>query len=130
MLKRNVLGMTVAIAAVSLWFSTSDLIGAADATSVALTGKVSSEEEGLMEGVLVSAKKAGSTVTVTVVTDAQGQYSFPRVRLEPGRYSVRIRAMGYELDDPRVVEIAVQKPTQLDLKLHPTQDLGSQLSNG
>ena len=37
-----------------------------------------------MEGVLVSAKRADSTMTVTVATDAQGRYSFPRSRLEPG----------------------------------------------
>ncbi|HYT47759.1 MAG TPA: hypothetical protein VEL04_05025, partial [Burkholderiales bacterium] len=42
----------------------------------ALTGLVSSAEEGAMEGVLVGAKKAGSTITVTVVSDAQGRYSF------------------------------------------------------
>ena len=41
-----------------------------------------------MEGVLVSAKKAGSTVTITVVSDAQGNYSFPAAKLEPGQYSV------------------------------------------
>jgi len=38
-----------------------------------------------MEGVVVSAKKAGSTVTVSVVSDGQGRFSFPsseaRVRL-------------------------------------------------
>src|SRR6266576_4424372 len=105
-------------------------VRSADSTSTALTGAVSSQEEALMEGVLVSAKKAGSTVTVTVVSDAQGRYSFPRTRLEPGQYSVRIRAVGYELNNPGAVEITDQKATQLDLKLHPTQDLSLQLSNG
>ena len=38
-----------------------------------LTGQVSSAEEGAMEGVLVSAKRDGATVTVTVVTDKQGR---------------------------------------------------------
>jgi hypothetical protein len=41
----------------------------------ALAGKVTSQEEGAMEGVLVSAKRAGSTMTITVVSDSQGQYS-------------------------------------------------------
>jgi len=36
-------------------------------TSASLTGQVSSKEEGPMEGVLVSAKRLASTVTVTVV---------------------------------------------------------------
>src|SRR5262245_1266569 len=46
----------------------------------ALSGKVNSQEEGAMEGVLVSAKRAGSPMTITVVSDASGQYSFPRER--------------------------------------------------
>ncbi len=44
----------------------------------ALTGKVTSQAEGAMEGVIVGAKKEGSTMTTWVVSDAQGQYSFPR----------------------------------------------------
>src|SRR6266568_1297074 len=48
----------------------------------ALSGRVSSAEEGAMEGVLVSAKKAGSTITITVVSDAQGRYRFPTGKLE------------------------------------------------
>src|SRR5882724_11043994 len=46
----------------------------------ALTGQVTSADEGLMEGVLVSVKKAGSTITTTVVTDQQGRYRFPGPR--------------------------------------------------
>ena len=38
----------------------------------ALNGIVTSADEGPMEGVLVSAKGAGSSVTITVVSDAQG----------------------------------------------------------
>ena len=34
-----------------------------------LTGQVSSAEEGAMEGVVVSAKKDGSTISISVVTD-------------------------------------------------------------
>ena len=61
----------------------------------ALTGKVTSQAEGPMEGVLVGAKKAGSTITTWVVSNAQGEYSFPRDRMEPGNYAVSIRAVGY-----------------------------------
>src|SRR2546421_494306 len=74
-------------------------LGGASATAQsALTGQVSSAEEGPMEGVLVSAKKAGATITVTVVTDAQGRYGFPAAKLAPGSYALTIRAVGYELD--------------------------------
>ncbi len=60
---------------------------------VALTGHVSSVEEGRMEGVLVGAKKAGSTITITVVSDADGEYRFPSSKIGPGEYALRIRAV-------------------------------------
>ena len=72
---------------------------AAPAQTVALSGQVTSAEEGAMEGVLVSAKKAGSTITITVVSDRDGRYSFPASKLEPGQYALRIRAVGYDLDN-------------------------------
>src|SRR6516165_10116910 len=40
----------------------------------ALTGTVSSEAEGKMEGVVVTAHQSGSIVQVSVTTDAQGRY--------------------------------------------------------
>ncbi|HTP95296.1 MAG TPA: carboxypeptidase regulatory-like domain-containing protein [Burkholderiales bacterium] len=95
----------------------------------ALTGVVTSAEEGPMEGVLVSAKKADSTVTVTVVTDAQGRYRFPATRLDPGKYALRIRAAGYDLDGRTGADVAAQKTATVDLKLRRTQDLPAQLSN-
>ena len=57
------------------------LIGAETQAPAALTGVVTSAEEGAMEGVLVSAKNVDSTITVTVVTDASGHYRFPETRL-------------------------------------------------
>ena len=102
----------------------------AQTSPAALTGVVSSQQEGPMEGVMVSAKRAGSTVTVTVATDAQGRYAFPRNRLEPGQYSFRIRAVGYELDGPASAHVWAQQTAQADLKLRKTDDLASQLSNG
>src|SRR5437016_12693090 len=63
-------------------------------TASALTGQVSSTEEGMMEGVLVSAKKEGSTTTTTVVSNDKGQFSFPAGKLEPGKYTITIREIG------------------------------------
>src|SRR3569623_132790 len=90
---------------------------AAPAQGIALSGQVTSTEEGVMEGVLVSAKRAGSTITVTVVSDKDGRYSFPANRLEPGQYSLRVRAIGYDLDNGKGIEVAAQKTTTHDLKL-------------
>src|SRR5712691_9115047 len=96
----------------------------------ALSGKITSAEEGAMEGVLVSAKKAGSTITITVVSDARGHYRFPAGKLELGSYALRIRAVGYDLDGPGTADVAANKPATLDLKLKKTSDLAAQLSNG
>jgi len=82
-----------------------------------------------MEGVVVSAKRAGSTVTVSVVSDAQGQYNFPRNRLAPGPYSLSIRAVGYEMDDPGVVEITWNRTATVNFTLHHAEDISSQLTN-
>jgi virginiamycin B lyase len=99
------------------------------APRVAVNGRVSSAEDGPLEGVLVSAKKAGSTITVTVVTDQEGRYRFPQSRLEPGRYSLAIRAVGYDLDGPDTVDVVESKTTTTDLTVRKARDLASQLSN-
>src|ERR1700756_1097807 len=92
-------------------------------SSAALTGTVSSQQEGAMEGVLVSAKKEGSTVTVTVVSDDKGHFSFPAGRLDPGRSALSIRAVGYDLQSPRSIEITGGQPIAADLKLAKTTNL-------
>jgi virginiamycin B lyase len=62
-----------------IWIASPTVAGAQ--APAALGGQVSSAKEGAMEGVVVSAKKAGGTVTVSVVSDAKGHYSFPASRL-------------------------------------------------
>jgi virginiamycin B lyase len=94
----------------------------------ALAGHVSSAAEGPMEGVLVSARKEGSPITITVVTDASGRYSFPAARLSAGHYSLGIRAVGYELDAQQTADVSGALTTA-DLKLVPAKDLAAQLTN-
>lgn len=101
----------------------------AHAQTAALSGTVTSAKEGAMEGVLVNLKKEGSTITTTVVTDDKGQYSFPAARLEPGKYTVTIRAVGYVLDGPKTVEISAAKDAKADLKLGITRNVKTQLTN-
>ena len=101
----------------------------AQAQTVALSGTVSSAQEGAMEGVLVNVKQDGSTITTTVVTDDQGRYSFPAERLAPGKYTVSIRAVGYVLDGPKAVEIGGGKDANADLKLAKARNVKTQLTN-
>ncbi|MFZ0352104.1 MAG: carboxypeptidase regulatory-like domain-containing protein, partial [Pseudolabrys sp.] len=113
------------------WAFASLVSGPAPAqTSTALTGLVSSAENNAMEGVLVSASKTGSPVTVTVVTGKDGRFFFPVSKLAPGQYSLGVRAVGYDLDAPKAIEITEQKTTTADLPLRKTEDLAAQLSNG
>ncbi len=95
----------------------------------ALTGQVSSAKEGAMEGVVVSAKKAGGTITVSVVSDEKGRYNFPAARLEPGHYTLGARAAGYDLDGPKAADVAAGQAATADIKLKPTRNLPGQLTN-
>src|SRR2546427_1189572 len=93
-----------------------------------LAGRVVSPE-GALEGVVVSARKAGSSVTVSVVSDAEGRFSFPAAKLEPGSYALRIRATGYELESPLTAELADGASAPLELRLRKARDLSAQLTN-
>ena len=82
-----------------------------------------------MEGVVVSARKDGSTITISVVSDGQGQYAFPASKLTGGHYSLTIRAAGYDLDGAAAVDVVPGVTTTADLKLRPTENLPDQLTN-
>jgi virginiamycin B lyase len=103
--------------------------GANDRAPTALTGQVSSDAEGPMEGVVVTAHKTGSIVSISVTSDAHGRYAFPENKVEPGAYDIGIRAVGYEISAPTTAEIAPEKTTTTDIKLKKARNLASQLSN-
>src|SRR5690348_12703618 len=88
----------------------------AQSAVIALAGKVGSETEPAMEGVLVRAKGVGSPMSVTVVTNRYGEYSFPADRLPPRTYSLDIRAVGYDLVAPVSVEVTSGKTARADLQ--------------
>jgi len=117
------------VAALGLSVSWLLLSAPAFAQSAALTGRVTSDKEGTMEGVVVNAKRAGSTVTVSVPTDNQGRFSFPATRLEPGQYRLSIRAIGYDLEGPRSADVTAGKTESIEIKLAPTKNLPKQMSN-
>jgi virginiamycin B lyase len=96
---------------------------------VALRGLVTSQAEGPMEGVLVSAKKRDSTITITVVTDRDGRFAFPASKLTPGHYLLAIRAVGYDLAEPAETDVVQTRPSTIDLTLRSTEDLAAQLTN-
>ena len=116
-----------ASAAVVLFHPTTQTVWAQG--QAALTGTVSSDAEGNMEGVVVTASKPGSIVQVSVTTDAQGRYTFPENRLDPGEYAISIRAVGYDINSRTTATVASEKTTTTDIKLKKTKNLASQLTN-
>ena len=95
----------------------------------AITGKVSSDAEAAIEGVVVTAHKDGSIVSISVTTDAKGHYAFPESRLEPGHYTLAIRAVGFDLAGSAATNVAAESTSKVDLKLQPTKNLPDQLTN-
>src|SRR5437762_6530137 len=77
---------------------------------VSLTGHIKSDEEGLMEGGAVSARRAGSNMTLTVLLNAKGVNSFPQNRLDAGQYSFTVRPVGCDLASPAPIAVATQCP--------------------
>jgi virginiamycin B lyase len=99
------------------------------AAESALSGEVTSREEGPMEGVLVSAKKDSSSIRITVVTDANGLFHFPAEKLAAGHYSLAIRAAGYDLDGSAGLDVVPGRTALIHLPLKKTNDLAAQLTN-
>src|SRR5207247_2533294 len=67
---------------------------AAHAADPLLSGAIASRFGQKLEGVTVSAKREGSTITTSVYSDAAGNYFFPP--LPAGRYRVWAQALGFE----------------------------------
>lgn len=86
-------------------------------SSVSLTGIVSSEAEGPMEGVLVKAKQAAGNITITVVSNVQGRYAFPASKISPGQYILSVRAAGYEVPNHRMSITVGPTTTNIDIQL-------------
>jgi len=126
--KRFLLNAVGALAAVFLPIAAVPLHAQAQAPS-ALIGQVGSTEEGPMEGVVVSAKKDGSTISISVVTNNQGRFAFPAARLEPGHYTLKARAAGYEFDGAKAADIAAGEEAKVDIRLKKVKNLSAYLTN-
>jgi virginiamycin B lyase len=98
-------------------------------SGIALTGLVISEEEDRMQGVVVTARREGSPISVSVVTDESGRYNFPESKLPDGDYLLKVRAIGYELVGPGGVDVRSGVTANAIIKLRQTKDLAAQLTN-
>jgi virginiamycin B lyase len=98
-------------------------------SGVALSGVVSSDKEGKMEGVVVSARREGANYTVSVITGSGGKYSFPTSHVGPGKYAVTTRATGYEQPEAASADVLMGKAAKVDVKLVEAQDISKHLTS-
>src|SRR5882757_359235 len=82
-----------------------------------LTGSIASASGQKLEGVLISAKREGSTITTSVYTDQNGDYFFPA--LPDGKYNVWAQTLGFETVKGQV-DLTAKK--QQDFKLAAITD--------
>src|SRR5256885_3155235 len=104
-MRKNLLLTAVAGVAVVMYAGSDSWSPLRAQAGVALTGRVVSEDEGPMEGVVVTARKEGSTISISTVTDDKGRYNFPETKLDSGDYLLKIRAIGYELLGPAGIDV-------------------------
>ena len=74
-----------------------------------------------MEGVLVTARRAGSPISITVVSDEHGHFAFPPGRLAAGEYALTTRATGYEPARVANVVLDASHPASVALALSPAK---------
>jgi virginiamycin B lyase len=80
---------------------------AAPAADQLLSGAIASRSGQKLEGVTVSAKREGSTITTSVYTDTAGNYFFPP--LPAGKYRVWAQALGFDIRKDAVELSAAQR---------------------
>src|SRR5215510_13982657 len=85
----------------------------ASAADQQLSGSITGATGQKLDGVVVSAKKEGSTITTSVYTDAQGDYYFPA--MPEGKYNVWAQALGFEQNKVSV-DLNANKRQNLQLK--------------
>jgi streptogramin lyase len=72
-----------------------------------LTGAITGPTGQKLEGVQVSAKKEGATITTSVYTDLNGEYFFPA--MADGKYQVWAQALGFQTNKGEVDLSATKK---------------------
>lgn len=128
---RQAIVWLVVIVAIGALRLAGDAAPAGAATGVSgprLWGTVRSATGGPLEGVAVSARQEGKTVTITVYTDEHGEYYFPPLEppFESGKYRVWAQAVGFETSRG---ELAVGSgPAAQNFTLKTLKDFSLQLS--
>jgi len=94
-------------------------------TRANLVGTIHDASGAPLEGIVISARAAGSSITTSVFTDGHGEYVFPP--LAAGSYDVWAQATGYETARSRVTVTSVDRTSQA-FALKPIADVTLQLT--
>jgi len=95
------------------------VVTASHAADQILAGAIAARSGQKLEGVTVSAKLEGSTITTSVYTDETGNYYFPP--LAAGKYKVWAQALGFETAKGEV-DLSAAKQQNLVLKAMTDQE--------
>lgn len=127
MSKLRLVTTVLAIALVPVILRLPPIASAGDSTvPTMLAGIVRGTGGGVMEGVAVSARLIGGTITTSVYTDERGNYYFPL--LSAGKYRVWAQAVGYEIIRAEV-SLAATRETHHDFALTSKEDFTRQLTS-
>jgi virginiamycin B lyase len=96
------------------------------AHSAAVSGTLKGPDGAPFKGGFVQAQNTKTRITINVLSDKDGRYSF--VDLPAGEYNVRIRAVGYRSDSHSGVQLSASQKTSFDFNLQAAPVRWSDLS--
>jgi len=84
-----------------------------------ILGSVADQTGGVIAGAMVTVTNTGTGVARTLTTDQAGEYTAPN--LNPGTYTVRATAMGFQTFERQNIAVGVGQDTRVDAQLTPGQ---------
>jgi len=113
MAKPRMCAIVLALALVACLFATTAAI--AQTSSGSVTGRVIDATGAALPGVTVTATNTKTGFSRSVVTDAEGRYTFPA--LPPGTYNVVAELSGFTTVTTRNVDVQVATPSNINITL-------------
>src|SRR5216684_6246075 len=84
-----------------------------------ILGSVTDQTGGVIAGAMVTVTNTETGVARNLVTDGAGEYIAPN--LNPGKYSVRASAAGFQTFERQNIDLEVGKDARIDAQLTPGQ---------
>src|SRR6266851_9108568 len=107
-------GLFAVVTAAILFFA-SPRLAAAQVTTGTIQGTVSDSTGGVLPGVTVTVKNAGTGATRTTVTDSEGRYQEPQLAI--GRYDVQAELQGFQIQVRKGLDLTVGSQLVINFSL-------------